>query len=61
MIQIQIAYEWLRARFGERSTYLALAQGLAAAAAAPWPFNFMLFLGSIVAAAIADRQPEVKP
>lgn len=43
---------YLRARYTERSTWIALTQGVGGAAAAQWPYNLWLLLGALVASMI---------
>lgn len=48
---------YLKARFAERSTYLLIGTGIAAASTLPWPWSLASVIVATVAALVPDGHP----
>ena len=59
-MSVRTTVSYLRARLGERSTYMFVFGSLAAAAALPRPFNWIGFVILAVAAFVPDGPPTAK-
>lgn len=50
-------FQYLKARFEERSTYMLIVASIGSVAGLPVPFNWMGFIALLIAALVPDAKP----